>query len=70
MEAKNFSNETKKNAKKQRITLSTPKITDVKQVPILPNNDQELKVIVRKAFPFPSVQSSTTASILEQIRKK
>lgn len=70
MEAKNSSNLRKKQTKKQRSNLSTPKITDVKQVPIIPNTDQELKSIVSKAFPIPTVQSSVTASILEQIRKK
>ncbi len=70
MEAKNFFNPKKKQTKKQRPVLSTSKITDVKQLPIIPNTDQELKNIVRKAFPMPTVQSRMTTSILEQIRKR
>jgi len=70
MEAKNSSNRITKQTKKQRSILSTSKTTDVKQVPNIPNTDQELKNIVRKAFPTPIVPSNMTASILEQIRKK
>jgi len=70
MEAKNSSNLTKKQTKKQRSFSSSPKTIEVKKVPIIPNTDQELKNIVRKAFPFPTVQSSMTASILEQIKRK
>jgi len=70
MEAKKSSNLTTKQTKKQRSINSSPKSTDVKQIPIIPNTDQELKNIVAKAFPFPTVSSNMTASILEQIRKK
>ncbi len=69
MEAKNSSNLDKKQTKK-RSNLSSQNTTDVKQIPNIPNTDQELKFIVRKAFPTPTVPAEMTASILEQIRKR
>lgn len=70
MEAKNSSNLRNNTTKPQRPVLSTPKITDLKHIPIVPKSDQELKDIVRRAFPFPSVRPSVTSSILERIHSK
>ncbi len=37
--------------------------------PFTPPNDQELKIIVQRAFPLPSVSPSLTSSILDKINK-
>lgn len=69
MKANNLTDQRSNPAKSQRIATSTPKTDNLKDLPKIPNSDQELKEIVQRAFPLPTVSSELTASIMDKINK-
>ncbi len=69
MKANNLTNQRNDSPKSQIKESSDSKIDKMNNEPFTPPNDQELKIIVQRAFPLPSVSPSLTSSILDKINK-
>ena len=69
MKANNLTDQRNSPTKLKRPEAFIPKTDNLKDIPKIPNSDHELKEIVQRAFPLPSVSSELTASIMDKINK-
>ena len=69
MKANKLTDQRKNLTQSKRTGAFLQKTSKMKDLPKIPNSDQELIEIVQRVFPLPTVSHQLTASIMDKIKK-